>query len=381
MKRLFAVILGLCMLLTACAGLAETAEAVETTAEAIEYPIVKITVANAGDIYVELRPDMAPATVANFLSLVDRGFYDGLTFHRIISGFMVQGGDPMGNGMGGSEEKIPGEFTANGFEGNTLKHVRGTISMARAADMNSASSQFFIMHDKAPHLDGNYAAFGTVLAGIGVVDRLCATVKPDDKNGSVAKAMQPVITAAVRSDRAAAEEAAAAERANGRGGNVFTDPTTGMIVTLPEGWELLQHAGFMSAFRPTAGEGVLVISAQDIWAYSFGINAGDSTENGNRGMFNTISMGRDLLLKSTGLSDTSAFAEEKHGDATWLVGTVQEGERSLRVAVAMADGVFAALECDASLAEAMDWILDRIVLHPHAEETVETTTEATVEGE
>ena len=125
------------------------------------------------EIEIELYPEAAPKTVANFESLVKAGFYDGLTFHRVIPGFMIQGGDPLGNGMGGSEKKIVGEFRANGFA-NPIKHERGVISMARAYDPNSASSQFFIMHANAPHLDGQYAAFGKVVSGIEVVDEIAS---------------------------------------------------------------------------------------------------------------------------------------------------------------------------------------------------------------
>lgn len=125
-------------------------------------------------IKLELDETAAPKTVANFNKLVSEGFYDGLSFHRIIPGFMIQGGDPVGNGTGGSKEKIVGEFASNGFN-NPIKHVRGVISMARAMDPNSASSQFFIMHADAPHLDGNYAAFGHVVEGLEVVDEIANT--------------------------------------------------------------------------------------------------------------------------------------------------------------------------------------------------------------
>lgn len=124
-----------------------------------------------GKIELELYPEAAPITVKNFESLVKAGFYDGLTFHRVIKGFMIQGGDPLGNGMGGSDENIIGEFKANGHD-NPIKHERGVISMARAYNPNSASSQFFIMHENAPHLDGQYAAFGKVVSGIEVVDEI-----------------------------------------------------------------------------------------------------------------------------------------------------------------------------------------------------------------
>ena len=128
---------------------------------------------NGGKIELELYPEIAPITVENFTNLVKEGFYDGLTFHRIIPGFMIQGGDPLGNGMGGSEKNIRGEFAMNGFK-NDLKHKRGVISMARSYDPNSASSQFFIMHADAPHLDGSYAAFGRVVNGMDVVDEIAA---------------------------------------------------------------------------------------------------------------------------------------------------------------------------------------------------------------
>ena len=154
---------------------------------------VQIDIANYGTIIAELDADAAPITVTNFIKLVNEGFYDGLTFHRIISGFMIQGGDPLGNGTGGSSEKIKGEFAANGID-NSIAHERGVLSMARSSAPDSASSQFFIMHQAAPHLDGSYAAFGRVLSGIEVVDAICQNTPVTDGNGSVAKANQPVIT-------------------------------------------------------------------------------------------------------------------------------------------------------------------------------------------
>ncbi len=146
-----------------------------------------------GTIKAELYPDVAPITVANFQKLVSEGFYDGLTFHRIIEGFMIQGGDPKGNGSGGSPDKIKGEFLANGVE-NNLKHERGVLSMARSNAMDSASSQFFIMQEAAPHLDGLYAAFGKVTEGIEVVDKIVEeTPVPDPQSGLVAAEDQPKI--------------------------------------------------------------------------------------------------------------------------------------------------------------------------------------------
>jgi len=133
--------------------------------------MVIIEMENGAKIELELYPEHAPITVKNFEKLVSEGFYDGLTFHRIIKGFMIQGGDPQGNGMGGADENIEGEFRANGHP-NPIKHVRGVISMARAFNPNSASSQFFIMHADAPHLDGQYAAFGKVTSGMDAVDEI-----------------------------------------------------------------------------------------------------------------------------------------------------------------------------------------------------------------
>ena len=141
---------------------------------------IKITMENGGEIEAELYKDVAPITVENFINLVNEHFYDGLIFHRVIKGFMIQGVDPTGTGMSGSGKNIKGEFKANGVE-NNLKHVRGVLSMARAYDPNSASSQFFIMHQDAPHLDGQYAAFGKVTKGIEVVDEI-ANVKTDRRD-------------------------------------------------------------------------------------------------------------------------------------------------------------------------------------------------------
>jgi peptidyl-prolyl cis-trans isomerase B (cyclophilin B) len=137
-------------------------------------PIVTIKMFDGGVIKAELYPDIAPNTVNNFVSLVEKGFYNGLIFHRVIPGFMIQGGCPKGNGTGGPGYQIPGEFSANGYA-NDLKHTRGVLSMARAMDPNSAGSQFFIMHEDAPHLDGQYAAFGQVLEGMDVVDKIANT--------------------------------------------------------------------------------------------------------------------------------------------------------------------------------------------------------------
>ena len=143
-------------------------------------PIVTFEMENGHTFKAELYPELAPESVGNFVELVKSGFYDGLIFHRVIPGFMIQGGDPTGTGMGGPGYSIKGEFSANGFKKNTLKHTRGVLSMARSMMKDSAGSQFFVMHADAPHLDGQYAAFGKVIEGIEVVDQIAAT--PTDRS-------------------------------------------------------------------------------------------------------------------------------------------------------------------------------------------------------
>ena len=152
---------------------------------------VEMKVKDYGTIELELDSDVAPITVTNFINLVNSKFYDGLTFHRIIDGFMIQGGDPLGNGTGGSSKTIKGEFSENGVK-NSISHVRGVISMARSSDYNSASSQFFIVQKDTTSLDGQYAAFGKVISGMDVVDKI-AKVKVEDDNGTVSRENQPVI--------------------------------------------------------------------------------------------------------------------------------------------------------------------------------------------
>ena len=154
--------------------------------------MIIIEMNDGGIIKLELDEKAAPKTVKNFRKLVKEHFYDGLIFHRVIKGFMIQGGDPSGTGMGGSKETIPGEFSANGFN-NPLKHTAGVISMARTMDPDSASSQFFIMHKDAPHLDGQYAAFGKVVEGMEVVDRI-ASVPVDFRD----KPLNPQIIKTIR---------------------------------------------------------------------------------------------------------------------------------------------------------------------------------------
>lgn len=196
------LILAVVLLLTQCGGSEPEVLPQETAAASTEVQSevsgkhhVEIEVENYGTICVELDADAAPITVANFLKLANEGFYDGLTFHRIMEGFMIQGGDPEGNGTGGSDETIRGEFSENGVE-NPLSHTRGAISMARNGyDMDSASSQFFIVHADSLFLDGQYACFGYVTEGMDVVDAICSDAKPVDDNGTILTDEQPVITA------------------------------------------------------------------------------------------------------------------------------------------------------------------------------------------
>lgn len=174
-------LLALVVVLTGCGTSKEdtTAEEnVDYASKVKENPIVTITMNNDKKIVIELEPKVAPNTVANFVSLVEKGFYDGLIFHRVIPGFMIQGGDPAGNGSGGPDYSIKGEFASNKFE-NNLKHEPGVISMARTNDPNSAGSQFFIMTEEASHLDGEYAAFGKVIEGMETVNEIVAVDRDD----------------------------------------------------------------------------------------------------------------------------------------------------------------------------------------------------------
>ena len=154
-------------------------------------PVVTIEMENGGVIKAELYPEIAPNTVNNFISLVKKGFYDGVIFHRVIPGFMIQGGDPEGTGMGGPGYSIKGEFTGNGFR-NDLRHTRGVLSMARTMDPDSAGSQFFIMVDDAPHLDGQYAAFGKVTSGMEFVDEIVETPRDFRDHPEVPQVMERV---------------------------------------------------------------------------------------------------------------------------------------------------------------------------------------------
>ena len=196
-KAVFLAVM-LAMILSLCAcGKTKTAQSTQPAAESAKAAVepftkvrhAEITVKDYGTIKLELDEGTAPITVENFIKLAKDGFYDGLTFHRIMDGFMIQGGDPLGNGTGGSKDKIKGEFTSNGVN-NPISHVKGVISMARANDPNSASSQFFITVADSTFLDGSYAAFGRVTEGQDVADRIAKDAKPVDNNGTIPAAAQ-----------------------------------------------------------------------------------------------------------------------------------------------------------------------------------------------
>ena len=206
-KAVFLAVM-LAMVLTLCGcGKTQTAQSTQPAAESAKAAVepftkvrhAEITVKDYGTIKLELDEGTAPITVENFIKLAKDGFYDGLTFHRIMDGFMIQGGDPLGNGTGGSKDKIKGEFTSNGVN-NPISHVKGVISMARANDPNSASSQFFITVADSTFLDGSYAAFGRVTEGQEVADRIAKDAKPVDNNGTIPAAAQPVIEKIIITD-------------------------------------------------------------------------------------------------------------------------------------------------------------------------------------
>lgn len=182
----FLLCFALCFCFVGCGG-----EKEQTIGFKITH-IAEITIENYGTITVALAGKDAPITVENFVTLAESGFYNGLTFHRIIEGFMMQGGDPDADGTGGSDKTIKGEFEENGVK-NDIPHIRGVISMARSNDPDSASSQFFIMHKKGSHLNGSYAAFGKVTSGMEIVDKICTEAEPIDSNGTIPKNAQPVI--------------------------------------------------------------------------------------------------------------------------------------------------------------------------------------------
>lgn len=198
-KKIIAILSAAILTLTFCGCSKRQSEFDSNTSSGYGTHHAVITVKDYGDIKLVLDGDTAPITVKNFVELAKSGFYDGLTFHRIIKGFMIQGGDPKGNGTGGSDKTIRGEFSKNGVE-NNIAHKRGVISMARSQDNNSASSQFFIMHKDGDYLDGSYAAFGHVTEGMDVVDKIAENTPVTDSNGTVLKENQPIIEKIVITD-------------------------------------------------------------------------------------------------------------------------------------------------------------------------------------
>lgn len=198
-KKIIAILSAAILTLTFCGCSKRQSEFDSDTGSGYGTHHAVITVKDYGDIKLVLDGDTAPITVKNFVELAKSGFYDRLTFHRIIKGFMIQGGDPKGNGTGGSDKTIRGEFSKNGVE-NNISHKRGVISMARSQDNNSASSQFFIMHEDGDYLDGSYAAFGHVTEGMDVVDKIAENTPVTDSNGTVLKENQPIIEKIVITD-------------------------------------------------------------------------------------------------------------------------------------------------------------------------------------
>ena len=353
-RRIIAFLVCLLMAAPAVFAGAESAEA--------ELPVVRISVEGYGDLYAELYPETAPKTVANFLALVDRGFYNGLTFHRIISGFMIQGGDPLGNGTGGSEETIPGEFSANGVE-NPLAHTRGVLSMARSSDMNSASSQFFIMHQDASHLDGNYAAFGQVLAGMNIVDAICRDTPVTDNNGTVLSADQPVMREVVRVPRAEAEEAVAREAENGHNG-LYRDSVLGFSFPVPEGWTLQPSSGSGLLFT-REGDDITAIQlvAQDLWR-QFGAESRSVLEaqGATREAVNTSFLGESLQQAVTG-PEGLTYTEAEYSGYLFYSGTAPESDPTFHVRIgAVAGRLLCMIGYTDAAAEAMDQMLNQLSL-------------------
>ncbi len=287
---------------------------------------VRITVERYGVIYAELYPEYAPETVANFQQLIGENFYDGLTFHRIISGFMIQGGDPLGNGTGGSGRNITGEFSANGVE-NPLLHERGVLSMARSADMNSASSQFFIMHETSPHLDGSYAAFGRVLAGLAVVDRICQATPVQDKNGTVLSGDQPRIENVREVAWAEVAEAMEKEAANGLSGTTYVDLLSPVSFPVPEGWNRMDELGGQTYFaQEEQPEKSLLFVRQNNWdplpaAYKAQLTAQGVTQT----EMNTDAFTKATLAGIVGLQE-GQMTEEEHSGVTFLTASQTSGD-------------------------------------------------------
>lgn len=191
--KIIALIMAVCLIFCSCGNNTTNEPETNIGNETVSGERVKFTMENGGSFIIELYPHYAPETVNNFKKLVNAGFYDGLTFHRIVDGFMAQGGSTDGIGGKGSDETIKGEFALNGFSGNTLSHTRGVVSMARTEDYDSASSQFFICYDDASFLDGQYAAFGMVVEGMEVVDAFTEVERRYNARGELAVPVDPIV--------------------------------------------------------------------------------------------------------------------------------------------------------------------------------------------
>lgn len=352
MKKLLAGMLSLIMMLTL--PLAAPAEDAS-----VPDPVVVLRVADYGDIYVELYPQIAPVTVANFLALVDVGFYNGLTFHRIISGFMAQGGCPLGNGTGGSGKNIKGEFTSNGVD-NPLKHERGVLSMARSSDPDSASCQFFIMHAEAPHLDGSYAAFGRVISGIGVVDAMCRNAHVTDSNGTVPKEDQPVILEITRSTREEAQAALDRENENGAEGGVFDDPVSGLTFPLPEGWRLMTCVNGNAVF--TDGTATISLGTLDVWR-QLGKSLRDqyAAAGHTRGALTTDAFNRAVFAASTGV-EADQMTEETVNGRLFLTAGTEKDEVARRYHMGSVNGTVIVLAGGENTEPVMEAILSSLTV-------------------
>lgn len=351
--RFFAGMLAFLMLFipSLSAGSAESAAA--------DHPVVVLRVADYGDIYLELYPELAPVTVENFLGLVDSGFYNGLTFHRIISGFMAQGGCPLGNGTGSSGKNIKGEFSSNGVD-NPLKHERGVLSMARSGDPDSASCQFFIMHADASHLDGSYAAFGRVLSGMGIVDAICLNAHVTDSNGTVPREDQPVITEAARAERGEAEAASAREAENGSEGGVFDDPVSGLSFPLPEGWRLQSCANGSALF--TDGAAVFSLSSKDVWRQLGKSGQEQFAAAGyTRDRLTTEALNRASFAASAGLSEDQLKEETVNG-SLWLAAATEKNGEATQYHAGAVNGTVIILAGSEDAAQAMEAVLSSLTV-------------------
>lgn len=346
MMKYWAIFLAVLLLCPLCVAAEETDD----------HPSVCITVQGYGDVYAELYPEYAPITVENFLKLVDQHFYDGLTFHRIIYGFMIQGGDPLGNGTGGSPDKIKGEFSANGVE-NPLNHERGILSMARSQNMDSASSQFFIMHDEAPHLDGSYAAFGQVKAGMWIVDRICQETPVQDNNGTVAKEDQPVIESIRRANGQEIREAYEQEKKNGAGGSVFNDPVTPLSFRVPDGWNLIENGpnylGFLHGNADSDDQVWLTVTRSNQWDRLSAAYRAQLEANGyHQRDLGTEMFNRSGLIASTG-QDEALFADETHSGVLFYTAEGQVNGQAITYYIGAKDGYVYSFIFDAGKDDAL----------------------------